>query len=228
MTDSSWASQDGKPQVRVTLHPSANPLPLGFGALAVGAMVTAALQLHWLAPAQQAGVGAALLWFVAPLQLLACFVAFPARDVAAATGMGVLAGSWAVLGWASLTSPEPTSPVVGIVLLSASMLLVVAASTAVQAKIVPALVLGTAALRFLCAGLYELYPDSAWRVLAGVVGLLLAPLAVYAALALAWEDGARATALPLGRRPGGPAALDNGFGERMTAVDREAGVRPQL
>ena len=221
------ADRDGvSSYVRVNLRPIASPLPLGFAALAVGAMLTAALQLHWLAASQQHGVAATLLWFVAPLQLLACLIGFAARDVATATGMGVLAGSWAVLGFSGLTSSQPTSQAVGVTLLCSAALLLIPATTALQGKLVPGLVLGTAAVRFGCAGMYELYPGSGWRVAAGVVGLVLALLAFYAALALSWEDAGRSTALPLGRRPNG--AIDSGLERRIAGLEREAGVRPQL
>jgi succinate-acetate transporter protein len=62
-------------------------------------------------------------------------------------------------------------------------------------------------------GAYELTTADGWKTAAGVVGLVLCVLAVYAALAMALEDVLDRTVLPIGRR--GP-------------IDGEPGVRPQL
>jgi succinate-acetate transporter protein len=84
--------------VRIALRPIANPLPLGFLALAVGTLVLAGLQLEWIDPSEQRQVALGVIVFVAPLQLLASVLSFLARDVAAGTGMGILAGTWAAIG----------------------------------------------------------------------------------------------------------------------------------
>jgi uncharacterized protein len=214
--------------VRIVLRPVASPLALGFAALAVGAAVTAALQLRWIAPDQRPAVGAALLWFVAALQLIACLVGWGSRDVVGATAMGILAGAWAVLGWSSITSPHPTSAGVGVLLLCVGVVLLVPATAALEGKLVPALVLGTAAVRFALTGLYELYPQSAWRPAAGIVGCVLAVLALYAALAVAWEEARRSTVLPLGRHGLGGVAVSGDLLDQVANLPHEAGVRAQL
>jgi succinate-acetate transporter protein len=76
------------------LHPLANPLPLGFLALAAGTLLLAGLQLDWLAPTDGQDVALILIAFVFPLQLLTATFGYLARDVVAGTGMGVLAGTW--------------------------------------------------------------------------------------------------------------------------------------
>jgi succinate-acetate transporter protein len=78
-------------------------------------------------------------------------------------------------------------------------------SAAASSKLIPALVLGTAGLRFLLTGIYQLSGDEAWEDAAGVVGLLLAALAIYAGWAAELEDVFERTVLPLGRRKTRPA-----------------------
>src|SRR5215211_7002872 len=88
----------------------------------------------------------------------------------------------------------------GFVALAAATLVV----SGLASKLVPALVLATTALRFLVTGLYQLTASSAWKAAAGLVGLLLAALAMYAAWAFELEDTAKRTVLPTLRRGKGP------------------------
>ena len=93
-------------------------------------------------------------------------------------------------------------------------------ATATLGKLVPAVVLGTTSVRFALSGLAEITAASAWTDAAGIAGLVLCALALYAAAALALEDGRHRTVLPLWRRSG----LDDG----SSPIEREAGVREQL
>jgi succinate-acetate transporter protein len=81
-------------------------------------------------------------------------------------------------------------------------------------------VLFTTSLRFAATGLYQLTEAGGWKATAGVIGLVLCALAVYAALALALEDARRETLLPVGRR----TPRQDG----LPSLEREAGVREQL
>lgn len=209
---------------RIALRPIANPLPLGFLALAVGTLVLAGLQLEWIEPSEQRQVALGVLAFVAPLQLLASVLSFLARDVGAGTGMGILAGTWAAIGLMSATSPTPESDALGTLLLGAAAALLVPAATAASAKAVPAAVMGTAAVRFALSGMADLGAPHAWKTAAGVVGLVLFALAVYAAYALAEEDARGSTPLPLLRHGAGRTAAQDGLRD----LAREAGVRRQL
>src|SRR4051812_15888287 len=74
---------------RIILRPLANPLPLGFLALGAGTLVVAGRQLDWLGATEGRHVALILLAFVFPLQLIAALFGFLARDVVAATGMGL-------------------------------------------------------------------------------------------------------------------------------------------
>ena len=117
---------------RIILRPIANPLPLGFIALATGTLLLSALQLEWLQPTEGRTIAVILLVFVAPLQLIASIFGYLARDAIAGTGMGILAGTWLSI---SLTMrdqpPGATSHALGLLLLiSATSMLIPAAGSA--------------------------------------------------------------------------------------------------
>ena len=202
---------------RVMLRPIGNPLPLGFLALAGATLVVSGLQLGWVAPSQAKDVALVLIAFVFPLQLVTSVFGYLGRDVVAGTGMGVLAGTWLSVGLIMLTSsPGSTSDALGLFLLVAGLAMLVPALAAAGAKLVATAVLGTTAVRFACTGVYELTASKTWEDIAGVVGLVLFAVAVYAALAIALEEARRATVLPTGR---------SGMGADVAA---EPGIRPQL
>jgi succinate-acetate transporter protein len=189
------------PEARVVLRPLASPLPLGFLGLAGGTVVVAGLNLGWVEPSEQASVALIVAAFTVPLQLLASVLAFLARDGVVATGMGILAGTWLAQALVLHGSqPGSTSDALGIVLVVAAAALLVPVSAAAADKLVPAVVLGTAALRFLVTGIYQLTGEDAWGDAAGAVGLFLGALALYAAWAAELEDARGRSVLPLARR----------------------------
>jgi uncharacterized protein len=202
---------------RVMLRPIGNPLPLGFLALSGGTLLVSGLQLGWLSDSDGRDVALILIAFVFPLQLVASVFGYLGRDVVAGTGMGILSGTWLSIGLVTLTSPAgSTSDALGLFLLLAAVAMLVPALAALSGKLVAVAVLGTTAVRFACTGMYQLTVSETWKDIAGVVGLVLCAVAVYAALAIAIEDARRTTVLPTGRRGAG---LD---------VEDEAGIRPQL
>ena len=214
---------------RVVLRPIANPLPLGFLALAGGTFVLAALQLGWIATDETPIVALVLLLFVAPLQLVASVLGFLARDVVAGTGMGVLTGTWLTVGAVMFRSPPgSTSDTVGFLLLASAVAMLVPGLTALAGKLVPAAVLLTAATRFAITGGYQLAGSDGWKDAAGVVGVALAVLAVYAAFAMALEDARRTTVLPLLRRGSGQESISGTFRDQVARLEHEGGVREQL
>jgi succinate-acetate transporter protein len=214
---------------RVVLRPVATPLPLGFLALALATVAFSAVQLGWVAPDQGRIAALTALAATLPLQLLASIVSFSARDPVAATGMGSLAGTWAVVGLATLTSPPgSTSPGLGILLVTSGLAMLVPAVAGAPAKAAPAAVMGVAALRFVTTGLYELTGSAGWKAGAGWVGLLLAVVAFYTALALQLEATNGRAVLPVGRRGAGQAAVDGDGPLGPVELAAEAGVRPQL
>jgi uncharacterized protein len=216
-------------QARIALRPIANPLPLGFLALAAATLLLSGLQLGWLEPAEGSNVALVLIAFVFPLQLVTSVFGYLARDVVAGTGMGILAGTWLSVGLVMLSSPPgSTSDALGLFLLMAAVAMLVPTAASATGKLVPAAVLGTTALRFAATGVYQLTASATWEDIAGVVGLALCAIAVYTALAMALEDARRATVLPLGRRALGRESLEGSFDEQLARVEGEAGVREQL
>jgi succinate-acetate transporter protein len=214
---------------RIVLRPIGNPLPLGFLALAAGTVVLSALQLGWLATPEGRDVALILVAFVVPLQLVAAIFGFLARDVVAGTGMGVLAGTWLSIGLVMLTSePGATSDPLGLLLVMSALAMLVPAAASASGKLVPMTVLLVTSLRFATAGLFQLTDSAAWKDVTGVVGLLLAGIAVYAAAAMALEDAQRRTVLPVGRRGAGRSSLHGNLDAQVERIEREAGVREQL
>lgn len=170
----------------MSARPLALPLPLGFLALAAGTTLLAALQLGWLSSADGRDVAVALLAFVAPLQGVASLVGFLSGDLVAATGMGLLAGTWATTGITVLESPPgATSAALGTLLLTVAVALLLPAGGAVlRGGPLPGAVIGGAAVRFALTGGYEIAATRAWERAAGAAGLALAVLAVGAAVVL--------------------------------------------
>jgi uncharacterized protein len=217
------------PATRVVLRPVATPLPLGFLALTLATTVFSAVQLGWIPPDQGRVAGITALAAAVPLQLLAAVFGFLSRDPVAATGMGVLAGTWAAAGATTLTSPPgAVSAGLGVLFLAGALALLVPAATAFPSKVVPAAVMATAATRFAVTGAYELTGSAVWKSVAGWVGILLALLALYAALALELEGARERTVLPVGRRGAGRAAMAGQGPLAPEDLVDEAGVRPQL
>jgi uncharacterized protein len=213
----------------VVLRPIATSLPLGFLALAVSTVLFSAVQLGWIAPSEGRVAALTALAATVPLQLLASVMGFLGRDPVAATGMGMLSGTWAVVGFTTLTSPPGTvSDGLGVFLLTAGLAMVVPAVAAAGSKLVPAVVMALAGTRFLVTGGYELTGSAGWKAVAGWVGLALAVVALYAAMALELEGAGQRTVLPLGRHGQGRAAVDGDAPMGPSDLRGEAGVRPQL
>src|SRR5690606_10919372 len=205
------------------------PLPLGFLALAAATTVVAAQQLRWVPLEEGPVVGLVLLAFVFPTQLLASILGFLARDIAAGTGMGLLAGTWLSVALVTLSAPFGlTSRVLALLLWAAGAAMLVPAAAEATGKIVPTAVLATTALRFAVTGAYEWTASDGWRITAGIVGLALAALAAYAALAMALEDACHRTVLPVARRAAGRGAMSRGLDAQVAQIGHEAGVRNPL
>jgi uncharacterized protein len=213
----------------VTLRPIAGPLALGFFGLAAATFVLSGLQLGWVEPTEGKQVALCVLAFTVPLQFTAAVFGFLGRDGVAATGMGLLSGIWAAVGLVTFTGkPGSTSDALGLFLLVAGVAMWAPASAAVASKLVPALVLATAGLRFVVTGIYQLTANEAWENTAGVIGLALAAFAVYAAYAAEFEDVLKRPLLPLGRRGKGELATKGTYLDQIANVAHEPGVRQQL
>lgn len=212
----------------VVLRPLATPLPLGFLALAVATFAFASVQLSWIPRSESHTVALGVLVLTVPLQLLAAVMGFLARDPVAATGMGILSGTWGAVCLATLTSPPgAASAGLGVILLCSAACLLVPAAAA-HAKLVPALVIATSAARFALTGIAEIDGGRSWMQAAGWLGVALAVLSAYAALALELEGSESRTVLPLGRRGASRKALDGQLSDQVADLATEPGVRQQL
>jgi uncharacterized protein len=214
--------------VRVHLRPVGTPLPLGFLALAFATTAFAVLQLGWVSSSESHSLAVAVLLFTVPLQLLASVFGFLCRDAVAGTGMGLLAGTWAVTAVLTLRSPPGThSPALATALLTAAVLFLVPA-VAAGGKLVAAAVMATSAVRYAVTGVAEAVTSPAWTTAAGAMGLLLAVVALYAAPAFELEDARHRTVLPLLRRGAGSLEAQDTDAVQLSRMAREAGVREQL
>jgi uncharacterized protein len=215
--------------VRVMVRPTGHPLPVGFLGLAAATTVVAGLQLEWLAPTEGRNVALVLIAFVFPVQLVSAIFAYLGRDGVGATAMTTLAGTWLTVGLVMITSPPgATSKALGLFLFMAAAAMALPAMAAVTSKLVPALVLATTSLRFFVTGLYHWTGSDGWKSTAGVIGVGLGALAVYAALAIILEDASGKPVLPLGKHGKGLLASMGSLSDQVAEVEHEAGVRQQL
>lgn len=200
---------DSAPPVapRVVLRPLGSPLALGTSALAVAAFTSAGLDLRWIPVHERLETGLLILLFTPLLQLGAAVFALLARDTVAATGLGLLGATWLVRGASIVaTANGRRSVALGTLLFAAAaLILLVAWEAAASAdKRVPAAVFGVSGAHFVLTALHEVGAGDAFRVLTGIVGLLLAVLAVAAAATLGRKDRAHDT---VAREPGVRAQL---------------------
>jgi len=220
-------SVDGVP-VRVVLRPIGNPLPLAFLGLFVAALSFSALQLGWIGTSQSHTVALLVLVVSVPAQALSAVFGFLARDPAAGTGTGLQAGAWAALSLATLTSPPGAmSSGVGVVLLAAAGALLVPA-VASHAKPLALLVIGLTAARFAVTGVAEITGSSSWLTAAGWVGIALAVVSLYAALAFELEGVDKRRVVPVPRVGAAAAAVSSGAQGDIDHLTQEPGVRATL
>ncbi len=213
---------------RVVLGPIATPLPLGFLALFVATLSFSAVQLSWIDTSQGHIVALAAVALTVPLQLIASVIGFLARDPVAATGMGILSGTWAATALATLSSPPGSfSGGLGIILIATGLAMLVPACAA-WSKPVAALVMTTSAVRFAVTGIAELHHSQPWLTAAGWIGVVLAVISLYAALAFELEGARGRPVLPLFRGGASRTAMTGGADEQVADVAHEAGVRTQL
>jgi uncharacterized protein len=223
--------QDGHAPLdaHVVLRPIGSPFPFGLAGLTIASLLVTGLDVGWIPVAESRQVGFLLLVTAVPLQAVAAAVSFPARDGAAAASMGVLSATWAATGLAHLTSPPgSTSTALGLVQLASAALLLTSATTQATGKLLTAVVVGLAAVRFAFTGLYELRASGRWQNASGAVGIAVAALALYAVWALQLEDERDSGILPTLRRGRGKYAMTADGGAQLEGVEHEAGVRQQL
>lgn len=214
---------------QIFLRPVATPLPVGMIALAVGSILLCGPQLKWVPVAQTHTIALCLVAFVVPLQLISFVISYLSRDEGTASALATLAGTWLAAGLVLNTSPPGhRSSALGLLLFGATAALLIPIVVTAASKPLISVVLLVTAARFLTSGLYEVHAGSTWRDVAGVIGIVVAVLAWYAAIAFALEAGHRRAIVPVFRRGGhaspDPSSNDDPFGP----VDYDAAVRSQL
>jgi succinate-acetate transporter protein len=220
---------DGGAPVRIVLRPLASALPLGFFAFGTGMAVLGGVDIPLLPQAVLHPAAVVLLTFVAPLQILAAVLAFLARDGMAATGLGLFAAAWATIGVQDLlATPGSTSPVLGLYLITFTVIIALLGTVAVRAQPLLGLILMISSLRTVLAGVYEVGGPKPLFTTAGVIGVALTALAFYGALAFLLEDTAHRTVLPLARRGQARTSLTGDVYAQLHDIETEAGVRRSL
>lgn len=225
--DAAWRSLSER--LVISLRPVGAPTSIGFFGLAAASLPFSGLQLGWVRPDEGRQVALVMIGFAFLAQALAAVVGLLARDGTAATAMATLALTWLVVGWVTNTSPPgTTSRALGLFLIFSGSAMALNAATAALSKLVPATVFAVAALRFFSTAGYHLSGAAGWQRAAGVIGLILFVLAMYAAWAAGLEDALGRTVLPLGRRGKGRVAVTGSLLEQTGEVVTEPGVRQQL
>ena len=215
--------------LRINVRPIASPSTVGLFGLAAATFVLSGLQLGWVDAQQGKQVALVLIGFAFVSQLFASIVATLARDGVVASAMAVLSLTWLVIGltlW--FGQPGATSDALGLLLIVSCAAMALIGSTAALSKLVPATVFSMASLRFGLTAVYQLTDASPWKTWSGVVGLVLAVLAIYTGWAFLLESACKRPVLPLGRRGEGVAAVKGTLGEQMKNVSNEPGIRAQL
>ena len=225
----SVGATDAVEQARVFLRPLANPLSLGFLGTFFASMLLVGNELSWVPLRETHKLALGILVFTVPLQFISCVYGFLARDTVCATGIGVQAGMWAMIGLDRLFSkPGSTTAALGLMLLMGAFAVVTPAIGAASSKVLAASVMFTTAVRWAVTAGYEFSGGGAWRTTSGAVGILLAVTALYASLAFEIENQRRRALLPTFRVGAGNTALDAPLRVQVDQVANEAGVRKQL
>ncbi|MEU7581594.1 GPR1/FUN34/YaaH family transporter [Streptomyces sp. NPDC041068] len=217
---------DLRGMTRINLRPIASPMPLGFYTVAIGSVIVGCFQLGVFEDGARRAVGLTILpAFV--LQLLVAVLAFGARDVVAATLMACFSGLWLATSLTLVTDPPDGIRVLGVLNAVFAVFALLMASVAGRKRALW-LVLGTAVPRFAVAAVANLTGADWAGVLSGLLGLLLAVVALYTAFALMLEDMRGEQVLPIGRS--GPAhhAVEGDLSVQLRDLERQAGVRRTL
>lgn len=217
---------DLRSMTRINLRPIASPMPLGFFTVAIASAMTGCLQLGLFEPDARKAVALCVLPAFA-LQLLVSILAFGARDVIAATLMGVFAGSWLAYSLVMVSGAADGLRVLGV--FNLVFLCFGALMTAVtRPKRALWLVLVASLPRWTATGLSGLTGAEWLTRTSGALGLLVALVAMYAAFALMLEDMRSEEVLPIGRSGPAHAAVEGDLAVQLRNLERHAGVRRTL
>ena len=225
--DTARSDGAGDPGLRIVLRPVGSPLTIGMSGLGIASFVQSGLDLSWVATGQTLEVGLVLVSVPFVLQLISCVFSYLARDGATGAAVGVLCTTWLAMGLIHIAAPASSrSGALGLLLFISGGMLAASSLAIGTAKPLPAAIIGLAALRFCVAAVYELGAGANWQDAAGLIGLAVAALACYAALAFELEGQQHSPVLPtfrVGR--GRDAVLAEDPARRIDGVSNEAGVR---
>ncbi|MFC8956763.1 GPR1/FUN34/YaaH family transporter [Streptomyces sp. NPDC057101] len=217
---------DLRSMTRINLRPIASPMPLGFFTIAIASVMTGCLQLGIFDETARGAVALTVLPAFA-LQLLVSFLAFGARDVIAATLMGVFAGSWLPYSLIMLSGAADGLQVLGV--FNLALLCFGALMTAVtRPKRALWLVLAVSLPRWAATGLAGVTGADWLTRTSGALGLLVALVAMYTAFALMLEDMRSEQVLPIGRSGPAHLAVEGDLSVQLRNLERQAGVRRTL
>jgi succinate-acetate transporter protein len=175
------AQRDAYPPAILALRPIGNPLTMGLIGLAVATLVVSGLEFRWYGD-ERLQVGLIVLIVAPLLQTIASVIAFRARDSVAGTAMGVQAATWLYTGVVIATTPAGShSDVLGTALLVSGAAILLTSVNAARFKGLFGLVIGVTGVRWLLSGISQTSGTESWGDAAGVVGLILAGLALLAA-----------------------------------------------
>lgn len=214
-------------RTRIMLRPLGNALPLGFFAFGAGVILMSAVELHWVQPPDARNVPLVLLAFVAPSELLACILAFLARDTAAATTMGIFALSWIPQSLVMMRQASVPSHAVGIFLAMMSVFIAALAITAYGSKPLLSVILGVTFLRTSAAAAVQL-GIAGLNSTAAVLGIVVTVFSIYGGLAFLLEDAKQTDILPLFRRGPAKKAAEGDLKDQVVTMPNKPGVRRQL
>ncbi len=229
MAETQSGNESSRAKVRVVVRPFASALPLGCFAFGVGNVLYSAYALHWLPLSESSLVATMLLAFVAPLELIPCFMAFLSRDAGGATAMGIFAMAWIVQSLELLRAPlMPPSPTAGLFLALLSLCLLVLIVASFPGKPLLGVLLSIACLRSVSASVVAFGAHGHASVVASGLGLLLAGFAFFSGLGFLLEDVLGKPLAMTFRRGDAKAAMEGDMERQIERVFTEAGVRQQL
>ncbi|HZD87239.1 MAG TPA: GPR1/FUN34/YaaH family transporter [Gaiellaceae bacterium] len=219
-------------RTRINVRPMATPLPITFLGLMMATTVVAGLELGIVPEHSYHEVGWAIVAVPVPMQLLAAAWGFVTRSAAATTGSAVLAATWFGVGLTTITGtygkPGP-DPALGLLLLGSAAALTVPMVAEIRVgSLLPAVVMGMTAARFMITGIDGFEHTHAWTTASGYAGFVLAFVALYGAAALELEGSSQDAILPVFRTGRSQRGMEIGLSEQLDEVEHEAGVRKTL
>ncbi len=220
--------EEAASQVRIVVRPYASALPLGCFSFAVGNALYSASLLHWIPSDETRLLAIMLLGFVAPLELIACAMAFLSRDAGAATAMGIFAAAWVVQGVQLILFGPALNPATGILLALLAICLAMLTGVTFRSKPLIGVLMTAATLRSAGAAAMEFGGGRPFTIAAAGFGFAVTLAAFYVGFVFLLED-VQGSLHPLtGRIGAAREAMTGSLENQVGHIENEAGVRGQL